>query len=316
MLKPFYDIRPEEMESAALELFRYQAERCAPYGEWVRLMGVDPSEVRCIEQIPFVPVELFKTQKFYSADTPPEKVFTSSNTGGTTPSQHYMASLANYEEAFVRGWEEFYGPVEEWSFYGLLPSYLEREGSSLIYMVDGLIRRGRGGGFYLYDHDKLLADIAADKGRKVLIGVTYALLDLAERHPDLSGCVVMETGGMKGRRKELSKEELHNTLREAFGVEQIHSEYGMAELTSQAYSTENGVFRTPPWMRVMVRDVADPTMVHRTGRGGINIIDLASRHSVAFIATGDVGSVAEDGSLRIEGRIAHSDIRGCNLLVQ
>ncbi len=315
-MKPFYDIGPEEFESCALELFRYQANRCAPYAEWVRLMGVEPAEVERLEQIPFVPVELFKTQRFYSADGEPAKVFTSSNTGGTTPSRHYMASLENYEEAFVRGWEHFYGDVSGWSFYGLLPSYLERDGSSLIYMVDGLIRRGRGGGFYLYDHDKLLSDVAADSGPKVLIGVTYALLDLAERCPDLKGCIVMETGGMKGKRKELSKSELHEVLTKSFGVECIHSEYGMAELTSQAYSTGEGVFRTPDWMRVLVRDTADPTAISRRGRGGINIIDLASRDSVAFIATGDVGTVTEDGSFTIDGRIAHSDIRGCNLLVQ
>lgn len=315
-MKPFYDIRPEEFESRALELFHYQAERCAPYAEWVRLMGIVPEQVERVEQIPFVPVELFKTQRFYSGEGEPAKVFTSSNTGGTTPSRHYMASLENYEEAFVRGWEHFYGDVSGWSFYGLLPSYLERDGSSLIYMVDGLIRRGRGGGFYLYDHEKLLADVAADSGPKVLIGVTYALLDLAERCPDLGECVVMETGGMKGKRKELSKSELHEVLTKSFGVECIHSEYGMAELTSQAYSTGEGVFRTPDWMRVLVRDTADPTAVKGCGRGGINIVDLASRDSVAFIATGDVGTVAEDGSFKIEGRIAHSDIRGCNLLVQ
>ena len=315
-LKPFYDITAEEFESRALELFRYQAEKCAPYAEWIRLMGVAPESVERVEQIPFVPVELFKTQKFYSGEGEPAKVFTSSNTGGTVPSSHYMASLENYEQAFVRGFEKFYGSVEGWSFYGLLPSYLERDGSSLIYMVDGLIRRGRGGGFYLYDHEKLLTDMAADNGPKVLIGVTYALLDLAERAPKLGDCVVMETGGMKGKRKELSKSELHKVLTESFGVERIHSEYGMAELTSQAYSTGEGIFRTPDWMRVLVRDAANPTDVKRTGRGGINIIDLASRDSVAFIATGDVGTVADNGSFVIEGRIAHSDIRGCNLLVQ
>lgn len=315
-MKPFWDISPEEFEREALQLFAMQVQRCAPYAEWVRLLGVDVAEVHTIEQIPFVPVELFKTQMFYSADTPPAKVFTSSNTGGTTPSRHYMADLTNYEQAFVRGFEAFYGDVSQWSFYGLLPSYLERDGSSLVYMVDGLIRRGRGGGFYLYDHEALLRDMAEDRGPKVLIGVTYALLDLAECKPDLEGVVVMETGGMKGTRKELSKQELHEVLCKAFNVESVHSEYGMAELTSQAYSVGRGVFRAPSWMRVLVRDVADPTDVRRVGRGGVNIIDLASRHSVAFIATGDVGEVYDDGSFTIDGRISHSDIRGCNLLVQ
>jgi len=315
-LKPFWDIQPEEFDQRALELFRWQAQRCKPYAEWLELMEVTPDEVTTIEQIPFVPVELFKSQCFYSADTPPTKIFTSSNTGGTTPSKHYMADLAIYEEAFVRGFEKFYGSVSDWSFYGLLPSYLERDGSSLIYMVDGLIRRGRGGGFYLYDHDKLLCDMAEDKGPKVLIGVTYALLDLAERRPDLRGTIVMETGGMKGKRKELSKAELHSVLCEAFNIDVVHSEYGMAELTSQAYSCGGGIFRTPDWMKVLVRDTADPTDVRRIGRGGINIIDLASRDSIAFIATGDVGTIAADGAFSIDGRISHSDIRGCNLLVQ
>ena len=306
-----------EFEALALSVFRRQAEQCAPYREYIERMGIDPHAVQRIEQIPFLPIRLFKTHEVYCGEEAPEVVFTSSATTGMTPSRHPMASLALYERAFTEAFRRFYGDPSGWSLYGLLPNYLQRKGSSLVYMADRLIRACGSGGFYLDEYERLIADLKSDPKPKILLGVSYALWDLAERYaPKLQNTIVMETGGMKGHREELPKEAFHKILCEAFGVERIHSEYGMAELTSQAYSTENGVFRTPPWMRVMVRDVADPTMVHRTGRGGINIIDLASRHSVAFIATGDVGSVAEDGSLRIEGRIAHSDIRGCNLLVQ
>jgi hypothetical protein len=201
--------------------------------------------------------------------------------------------------------------------YGLLPNYLEREGSSLVYMVDSLIKQCGSGGFYLHDYEKLIADMAADSKPKILLGVSYALWDLAEKYaPKLHDTVVMETGGMKGRREEISKRELHEILCRGFGVEHIHSEYGMAELTSQGYSAGEGVFRTPAWMRVLVRDVNDPFDHKPEGmRGGIDIIDLANLTSCAFIQTQDVGRVAKDGSFMIEGRIAGSDIRGCNLLV-
>lgn len=307
----------EEFERVALKLFRHQAEHCAPYGRYIKLLGIDPREVDTVEAIPFLPIELFKSEDVYSAETTPEVVFTSSNTGSTVASRHMMASLEDYRKCFTKCFTEFYGAPEKWSIYGLLPSYLEREGSSLVYMTDRLIAACGSGGFYLDDYERLLADMERDPKPKILLGVSYALWDLAERYaPKLSNTVVMETGGMKGRRKEISKSELHDILCRGFGVEQIHSEYGMAELTSQAYSSGGGIFRAPRWMRVVVRDVNDP-FDHRPEamRGGIDIIDLANLSSCAFIQTQDVGRIVDDGCFMIDGRIAGSDIRGCNLLV-
>ena len=307
-----------EFEAAALELFRCQAEQCPPYSEYISLLGVNPAEVNRVEDIPFMPIEFFKWRDVYCGEGEPEKVFTSSNTGGTVASRHMMQSLALYEQAFTRAFEQFYGAAEGWSIYGLLPNYLQREGSSLVYMVDRLIARCGSGGFYLDEYEKLIADMAADTKPKILLGVSYALWDLAEQYaPKLENTIVMETGGMKGQREELPKSEFHKILTEAFGVEKIHSEYGMAELTSQAYSSGDGVFRAPAWMRVVVRDVNNPLKVLPAGsRGAVSIIDLANISSCAFIATQDVGRTFADGTFMIEGRLSGADIRGCNLLVQ
>lgn len=307
-----------EFETAALELFRRQAEQCPPYSEYISLLGVNPAEVNRVEDIPFMPIEFFKWRDVYCGEGKPEKVFTSSNTGGTVASRHMMQSLALYEQAFTRAFEQFYGTTEGWSIYGLLPNYLQREGSSLVYMVDRLIARCGSGGFYLDEYEKLIADMAADAKPKILLGVSYALWDLAEQYaPKLENTIVMETGGMKGQREELPKSEFHKILTEAFGVEKIHSEYGMAELTSQAYSSGDGVFRAPAWMRVVVRDVNNPLKMLPAGsRGAVSIIDLANISSCAFIATQDVGRTFADGSFMIEGRLSGADIRGCNLLVQ
>ena len=308
----------EEFVAAAMDLFRFQAKAVPPYAEYVRLLGVDPERVSSLEEIPFLPISFFKSREVYGARKEPEKIFTSSSTTGQTPARHYVADLKLYERAFTEAFEHFYGPVGEVSIFALLPGYLEREGSSLIYMVDHLIRQGAGGGFYLYDHEALLRDMEACRGKKILLGVSYALWDLAEQHPvPLSDTIVMETGGMKGKRQELSKEEFHSLLCEAFSVPAIHSEYGMAELMSQAYSSGQGIFRTPPWMRVVIRDLNDPfSRVSAERTGGVNIIDLANVWSCAFIQTDDLGSVGRDGSFRMLGRITGSEIRGCNLLVQ
>ena len=314
-----FSIRSDaEFEREALSLFRHQAEHCAPYAEYVHLLGVEPGDVTRIEDIPMLPIEIFKSHKVYCGEGEPEMVFTSSATTGMTQSRHYVEDLALYERAFTEAFRQFYGDEKECSIYALLPSYLEREGSSLVYMVDKLLAKCGGGGFYLHDYEKLLNDMSRDHNPKILLGVTYALLDLAENYaPKLDHTVVMETGGMKGKRKELPKSELHNILCSAFGVEKIHSEYGMAELMSQAYSFGDGVFRTPKWMKVLVRDVNNPFARLKVGRrGGLDIIDLANRSSCAFIATEEMGVRYDDGSFRIEGRIAQSDIRGCNLLVQ
>lgn len=307
-----------EFEAAALELLRCQAEQCPPYSEYISLLGVNPAEVNRVEDIPFMPIEFFKWRDVYCGEGKPEKVFTSSNTGGTVASRHMMQSLALYEQAFTRAFEQFYGATEGWSIYGLLPNYLQREGSSLVYMVDRLIARCGSGGFYLDEYEKLIADMAADAKPKILLGVSYALWDLAEQYaPKLENTIVMETGGMKGQREELPKSEFHKILTEAFGVEKIHSEYGMAELTSQAYSSGDGVFRAPAWMRVVVRDVNNPLKMLPAGsRGAVSIIDLANISSCAFIATQDVGRTFADGTFMIEGRLSGADIRGCNLLVQ
>ena len=306
-----------DFDRMTLEVFRFQVEACAPYREYLELLGVDPAAVECPKQIPFLPIELFKSHRVYCGSNPPQQIFTSSSTTGQTPSRHYVADLRIYEEAFTRSFELFYGPAEQTAIYALLPNYLEREGSSLIYMVEGLIRRG-GGGFYLYDHDALLRDMEAHQGKKILLGVSYALWDLAEEQRGaLHDVIVMETGGMKGRREELPREEFHRLLCDAFGVQSIHSEYGMAELMSQASSDGNGIFRTPPWMRICVRDLNDPFRLLPNGAtGGVNLIDLANLYSCSFLQTQDLGKVYDDGSFRILGRISGSEIRGCNLLVQ
>lgn len=300
-----------------MELFRFQAEHCAPYHRYIELLQIDPATVTRIEDIPMLPIELFKSEEVYSANETPEIVFTSSNTGSTVPSRHMMAKVDDYRKTFLAAFTQFYGDPRRWSIYGLLPNYLEREGSSLVFMVDELIRRAEGGGFYLNDYERLIADMEADTKPKILLGVSYALWDVAERiAPKLKDTIVMETGGMKGRRKEISKQELHTILCHGFSVETIHSEYGMAELSSQAYSSGEGIFRAPRWMRVLVRDINDPFDHAPAGmRGGIDIIDLANISSCAFIQTQDVGELCPDGSFKIEGRIAGSDIRGCNLLV-
>lgn len=308
----------EEFSQLALEVFRFQAQRCAPYRQYVELLGVDPMCVSRVEDIPFLPIELFKLRDVYCGNTEPEKVFTSSSTTGQTPSRHMMQSLALYEQTFTRAFEQFYGNAEGWSIYGLLPNYLQREGSSLVYMVDRLMVRCGSGGFYLDEYDKLIADMEADPKPKILLGVSYALWDLAEQYaPKLENTVVMETGGMKGYREELPKAEFHKILTSAFGVEKIHSEYGMAELTSQAYSSGDGVFYAPQWMRVLARDVNNPLKVLPQGsRGALNIVDLANLSSCAFIATQDVGRTYEDASFMVEGRLSGAEVRGCNLLVQ
>ena len=284
------DIRTEAaFERAALDIFAFQARACAPYREYLGALGIDPGEVRQIGDIPFLPIGLFKSHRVYCGPGEPEQVFTSSSTTGMTPARHYVASLALYEKTFRRAFGMFYGGMP---VFALLPSYLEREGSSLVYMADALIR-SNGGGFYLRDTDRLIADMERAEGPRILLGVSYALLDLAEGPaPKLRDTVVMETGGMKGRREEMPKEEMHRVLCRGLGVERIHSEYGMAELMSQAYSDGGGEFVCPPWMRVVVRDANDPFARLAPGAsGGIDIIDLANLYSCAFIQTQDLGQV-------------------------
>ncbi len=319
MRSDFWNISSaEEFEREAIELFKFQAKECEPFGRYLSLIGCDATKVTSLDELRYMPIEFFKSCDVYCAETPAVKVFTSSATTGSIPSRHLMADLGLYEAAFTEGFKKFYGSAEGWSIYGLLPSYLEREGSSLIYMVDKLVALAAGGGFYLHNHEQLLADMAADPNPKILLGVSYALWDLVESHaPKLSNTIIMETGGMKGHRKEIGKAEFHKILCEGFGVEQIHSEYGMAELTSQAYSRGENRFYCPSWMKVLTREVNDPFNISAAeSRGALNIIDLASRYSCGFIETQDIGTLFTDGSFTVDGRVEQSEIRGCNLLIQ
>ncbi len=313
----------EDFMVAALALFRLQAEHNPVYRKYLSLLGVDPVRVREVKEIPFLPVSFFKKQKVRVMEGPYEAVFTSSATTGAEPSKHYVPRLALYERSFLQSFNLFYGDPVDYCILALLPSYLEREGSSLVWMMERLIRRSGhpASGFYLHDHEKLFATLqhlAAAGQKTLLFGVSFALLDFAEEYvlPEMD-LLVMETGGMKGRRREPVREELHAFLTERFRVQTIHSEYGMTELLSQAYSQGGGVFLTPPWLRVFIRDPYDPFALLPEGRtGGINIVDLANIYSCAFLETQDLGRRLPDGAFTVEGRFDHSEMRGCNLMVQ
>lgn len=306
-------------EKRALRLFKEQSEKCLPYKQYLQLLKTNISSISSIQEIPFLPIELFKSHPIIVDEKKPIISFTSSGTTGMKNSHHLVADLSIYEYSFRTGFESFYGDIENYRFLALLPSYLEREGSSLIYMCEDLIKRSKHpqSGFYLNNLNEL-SEILKEDTSTILLGVTYALLDLAELGPfSLNSTIIMETGGMKGKRKEMLKEELHQTLSNAYGVNLIHSEYGMTELLSQAYSKGNGRFSTPHWMRVLSRSIEDPFSLIKNGKtGGLNIIDLANINSCAFIATQDLGRVYGDQSFEVLGRFEQSDIRGCNLLVQ
>ncbi len=312
----------EQFSEVALQVFRYQAKHNAVYAQFLKGLKTDIEAIANIDQIPFLPIEFFKSHEVVSSDQPAEVTFTSSGTTGMITSRHLVTDVSWYIESFRKAFELFYGDIESYTVLALLPSYLEREGSSLIYMADDLIKQSRNAdsGFYLYNHDDLHKQLLHQQQLKkptLLIGVTFALLDFVENYqinfPEL---IVMETGGMKGRRKEMIREELHDTLCKGFGVDAIHSEYGMTELLSQAYSRGEGIFECPPWMKIIARDTNDPLDKLGFGRtGGINIIDLANINSCSFIATQDLGKVQPDGSFEVLGRFDHSDIRGCNLLI-
>lgn len=303
-----------------LELFGVQYRGNEVYRQWCQAIHVAPGQVREVEQIPFLPISFFKSARVTTGDFDPLLVFESSGTTQMLPSHHYVKDPAIYRRSFSEAFRLFYGDPREYCILALLPSYLERGGSSLVYMVDELIKQSGHplGGFYLHNHAALAERLEEleDRGQKtILFGVTYALLDFAETFPArLRHTIVIETGGMKGRKKEMTREEVHGTLQRYFELPAIHSEYSMTELLSQAYATEAGRFRCPPWMRILVREEDDPLAVHPQGRGVVNIIDLANVHSCAFIATDDAGVLYEDGSFEVLGRIDHSDIRGCSLL--
>ena len=292
------------------------------YRSFCDLLYVHPSDVKKIEQIPFLPIQFFKTKKVLSSIDKVQETFSSSGTTGSITSKHLVTDLSWYEESYLNGFKYFYANIEDYVVLALLPNYLERKGSSLVYMVDDLIKKSNSpeSGFYLNNLEELIEKLVEldKKGQKVLlIGVSFALLDLIEKHTfNLKNTIVMETGGMKGQRKELVRHELHTILSNGFGVEKIHSEYGMTELLSQGYSKGNGIFNCPPWMRFLTRDTEDSlTILPKEKSGGINIIDLANYNSCSFIATQDLGKIHPDNSFEIIGRFDNSDIRGCNLMV-
>jgi len=312
----------QQFTEAALQVFRYQANNCAVYKQFINSLNVDVASVNELSYIPFLPIEFFKQHAVVSSNDEPQITFTSSGTTGMITSSHLVTDVSWYEQSFRRAFELFYGKVENYCILALLPAYLERAGSSLVYMADDLIKQSNhpDSGFYLYNHEELHQQLLKQQQAgtpTLLIGVTFALLDFVEQHPiKFPELIVMETGGMKGRRKEMIREELHEILCSGFGVDAIHSEYGMTELLSQAYSKGQGIFNCPPWMRIQIHDTNDPVSSIGYGKtGGVNIVDLANINSCSFLATQDLGKIYEDNSFEILGRFDASDIRGCNLLI-
>ncbi len=310
----------KDFNELALKIFHFQYGNNSVYNQYVNLNNIRIKEIDHFKKIPFLPIELFKSHKVISRDSEPDKIFLSSGTSGAEVSKHYVVDLKLYEKSFFTCFKKFYGNPDQYMIVALLPSYLERTNSSLVYMVEKLISlsKNAGSGFYLDNYNDLVDMLKYSINQKVLlIGVTFALLEFAERYeiPVTNG-IIMETGGMKGRRKEIIREELHQVLCSKFHTDKIHSEYGMTELLSQAYSHGNGLFKAPPWMKVLIRDTNDPkSLLGDNKSGGINIIDLANLYSCSFIATHDLGKTNPDGSFEVLGRFDNSDIRGCSLMV-
>jgi Acyl-protein synthetase, LuxE len=324
-----FNIPEAGFNKLALEIFRFQYANNNVYKAYLDALGVNAPKVSRVEDIPFLPIKFFKTHTVQSSVFEPETIFESSGTSQTVNSRHLVRDLNLYEESFKKGFEYFYGPINNYCILGLLPAYLERTGSSLVYMVDKIITLSGHpqSGFYLNEYQKLSETLRQleDKGQKtLLIGVSFALLDFFEQYPmNLKNTIVMETGGMKGRRKEMIRPELHVALSSGSGAATIHSEYGMTELLSQAYSKGDGIFNCPPWMKILIRDEEDPLLIKKTHQlknliplsGAVNIIDLANIYSCSFIATDDAGKLYADGSFEILGRMDGSDLRGCSLMV-
>lgn len=320
-----FNITKETFEAYALRLFNYQAKHNLVYKQYIDYLNVTPSTISSLDKIPFLPIDFFKTHIVKTDVWEPVAVFESSGTTAQVRSKHYVEDIDYYHRITESIFNQFYGRLEEYHVMALLPSYLERGNSSLVAMADHFIKKSNSphSGFYLNDLEDLIKQIERVKlkGRSIiLIGVSFALLDLAEQFDiDLKNSIVMETGGMKGRREELTREALHAVLCEQFNIKQVHSEYGMTELLSQAYAKEKGHFETPPWMRILIRDVNDPFDIRNTENskraGGINIIDLANIQSCAFIETQDIGRKITDNNFEVLGRFDNADIRGCNLLV-
>ncbi len=349
-----FGVKEDNFGTLALEIFNFQYENNPVYKDYLQALGIKPQVVQNIEQIPFLPISFFKSHQVKTTSFEPGIIFESSGTTGSINSRHHVKDITLYEESFKKGFEFYYGPVKDWCIIGLLPSYLEKKtclpagrNSSLVYMTDKLIHLSGHpqSGFYLDEYEKLFAilnELEKHQQKTLLLGVTFALLDFAKKYSlPLKYTTIMETGGMKGRREEMIREEMHAILKQSFSLDKIHSEYGMTELLSQAYSKGNGIFNCPPWMKVMIRDDEDPLHVQslvgslesgvnskeqedllptpnselRTLNGAINIIDLANIYSCSFIATDDVGKLYTDGSFEVLGRMDGSDLRGCSLMV-
>lgn len=316
-----FNIKKGDFLQLALEIFRYQYSKSPVYRSYADALNIRADKVKEIHEIPFLPIRFFKTRQVTTTEFTPQAIFESSGTTQTINSRHFVKDLALYEESFLSCFQNFYGNIKDYCVIGLLPSYLERKNSSLVYMVNKLIELSNRpeNGFYLNEWEKLrdtLDGLERKRQKTLLIGVTFALLDFAEKFPmPLRSTIIMETGGMKGRREEMIREEVHARLNKAFETENIHSEYGMTELLSQAYSKANGLFHSPPWMKILVRNEEDPFDIKEKGPGAINIIDLANIYSCSFIATDDAGTVFEDDSFEVLGRMDNTDLRGCSLLV-
>ncbi len=338
VVKELFNIDSEsKFNELCLEVFNYQARENSIYSKYISLIEVDPLQIKTIDQIPYLPIRFFKSKEVKSGNFKPEEIFTSSATTGMVPAKHYVKDLNIYRDSFTKAFNQFYGDVKKYTILALLPSYLERKGSSLVYMAEHLIKMSgkKESGFYLYNHDELHSALMQLKERNeptLLLGVSFALLDFMQNYSvDFESLIVIETGGMKGRGEELSRDELHSRLSIGFGTKSVHSEYGMAELLSQAYSIKDGLFQSPPWMKIVIRDLNDPfSYVYHNGdnlckgglqidkpqmTGGVNIIDLANIYSCSFIETEDMGTLYSNGLFSINGRIKDSELRGCNMLI-
>ncbi|MCX6210445.1 MAG: acyl transferase [Bacteroidetes bacterium] len=327
LIQQIFNTTTANFNNVASEVFAFQYQNNLVYKQWTNALQLNVNfkdqllkTNHSIQDYPFLPISFFKTHQVVCNDSMPQQIFESSGTTQTINSKHLIKDINLYKTSFINAFEMVYGGVQNWCIIGLLPSYLERSNSSLVFMVDALVKQSKNdnSGFYLYDFDKLhqtLLRLELQQQKTLVIGVTFALLDFAEQfNMNLKHTVIMETGGMKGRKKEMTKDEIHQLLKQELGVDEIHSEYGMTELLSQAYSTRNQIHTCPPWMKVVVRDEEDPLLIKTTGKGVLNVIDLANVYSCSFIATDDVGEVFEDGRFKVFGRLDNSDLRGCSLL--
>ncbi|MEN8764895.1 MAG: acyl transferase [Wenyingzhuangia sp.] len=319
----FLTVNTHNFEEQALAVFQYQAARCQVYKDFLRFLNINPKKITAVQDIPFLPIQFFKSHAIVSNQKPIEETFLSSGTTGMRQSKHLVTDVTLYEKSYLNTFENFYGNIKEYTVLALLPSYLERNGSSLIYMIKDLIDKSENpdSGFYMHNHQELFDQLLEQERKQkktLLVGVSFALLDFIEKHPcSLKYTIVMETGGMKGKRKEMIREELHAELKKGFGTTHIHSEYGMTELLSQAYYTDTQKFNCPPWMKILIRDTEDAlSLLPNEKSGGINVIDLANINSCSFVATQDLGKTYSDGTFDVLGRFDNSDLRGCNLLIQ